>query len=84
MTDFHHIDFLSLDVEGHEYEVLKSWDFSVPIDIILIEMLDTNKEKNEMCRQILVKNNYFFYTLCSHNEIFVLKSSQYNIEEIIV
>ena len=34
-TDIKHIDLLSLDVEGHEYEVLLSWDFSVPIDIIL-------------------------------------------------
>ncbi len=84
MTKLPHIDFLSLDVEGHEYEVLESWDFSVPIDIILIEMLDTNKEKNEMCRQILVKNNYVFYSVCSHNEIFVLKTSQYNIEVITV
>jgi FkbM family methyltransferase len=38
-TQFKHIDLLSLDVEGHEYEVLMSWDFSVPIDVILIEIL---------------------------------------------
>ena len=34
-TKLDHIDLLSLDVEGHEYEVLQSWDFSIPIDIIL-------------------------------------------------
>ena len=42
-TDIKHIDFLSLDTEGHEYHVLKSYDFSVPIDVILMESLEENK-----------------------------------------
>ena len=69
----HNIDFLSLDVEGHEYEVLKSWDFSVPIDIILIEMLGIDKEKEELCREILIQNNYKFDCKMAHNEIYCLK-----------
>ena len=71
-TNLTHIDLLSLDVEGHEYEVLQSWDFSVPIDIILIEMLDVDKEKDELCRKILVNNNYSFICKCAHNEIYIL------------
>jgi len=69
-TNIKHIDLLSLDVEGHEYEVLQSWDFSIPIDIILIETLDVQPEKEELCRQILIKNNYKFITKYKHNEIF--------------
>ena len=70
-TNITHIDLLSLDVEGHEYEVLMSWDFSVPIDVILIEVLGDQTEKEELCRQILLNNNYSFLTKHEHNEIFV-------------
>ena len=71
-TNLPHIDLLSLDVEGHEYEVLQSWDFSIPIDIILIETLGVQPEKDELCREILIKNNYKFITKCHHNEIFAI------------
>jgi FkbM family methyltransferase len=71
-TPLKHIDLLSLDVEGHEYEVLQSWDFSVPIDVILIEMLGVEAEKEELCRQILYKNGYRLDRAFAHNEIFVL------------
>lgn len=73
-TKLTHIDLLSLDVEGHEYEVLKSWDFSIPIDVILIETLGVEPEKDELCRKILIQNNYKFITKYRHNEIFSLKS----------
>jgi len=75
-TNLLHIDLLSLDVEGHEYEVLKSWDFSVPIDIILIETLGVQPEKDELCREILIKNNYKFITKHMHNEIFAIETYQ--------
>lgn len=71
-TGLTHIDFMSLDVEGHEYEVLMSWDFSVPIDIILIETLGCEPEKEQLCREILVKNGYKFVTKWQHNEIWEL------------
>lgn len=69
-TNIKHFDLLSLDVEGHEYEVLQSWDFSIPIDVILIETLGVEPEKDELCRQFLLKNNYKFITKFKHNEIF--------------
>jgi len=75
-TNLTHIDLLSLDVEGHEYEVLMSWDFSIPIDIILIETLGVQPEKDELCRKILIKNNYKFITKYKHNEIFAIKTYQ--------
>lgn len=75
-TPITHFDFLSLDVEGHEYEVLKSWDFSVPIDVILFETLDTTQEKNELCRKILIDNGYKFDAVFKQNEIFILNTFQ--------
>lgn len=79
-TDLKHIDLLSLDVEGHEYEVLKSWDFSIPIDIILIETLGVQPEKDELCRKILIENNYKFITKYKANEIFAINT--YEIDKI--
>lgn len=73
-TNFTHIDLLSLDVEGHEYEVLLSWDFSIPIDVILIEMLGDQPEKDELCRKILIEHNYKCLTKYKHNEIYALET----------
>ena len=73
-TKLTYIDLLSLDVEGHEFEVLQSWDFSIPIDIVLIETLGVQPEKDELCREILMKNNYQFVSKYKHNEIFSLNS----------
>jgi FkbM family methyltransferase len=73
-TNLTHIDFLSLDVEGHEFEVLQSWDFSVPIDLILIETLGVQPEKDELCRKILIEKGYKFIQKFKHNEIFTLIS----------
>ena len=74
-TNISHIDFLSLDVEGHEYEVLQSWDFSIPIDIILIETLGVDNKKDDLCRELLIKNNYTFICKCSHNEIYATQDA---------
>ena len=71
-TGITHIDLLSLDVEGHEYEVLLSFDFSVKIHVILIELLGDNKERDELCRNLLTKNNYKFDMRLGRNEIFLL------------
>lgn len=76
-TNLKHIDLLSLDVEGHEYEVLKSWDFSIPINVILIEALDIEPEKDELCRQLILKNNYKFLKKFKHNEIYILNKKFY-------
>ena len=75
-TKITHFDLLSLDVEGNEYEVLKSWDFSVPIDVILIETLETTPDKNELCRKILIENGYKFDVIFKQNEVFILNTFQ--------
>ena len=74
-TNIKNFNLLSLDVEGHEYEVLCSWDFSIPIEIILIEILGLDTNKEELCRQILYKNNYKFICVYKHNEIYVFKNN---------
>ena len=71
-TNIKEFDLLSLDVEGHEHEVLESWDFSIPISVILIEILGLNTDKDELCRQKLLSNNYIFYRKCGPNEVYIL------------
>lgn len=79
-TNIKHIDLLSLDVEGHEYEVLMSWDFSIPIDVVLIETLGVQPDKDQLCRDLLIKNGYTFYKRCQHNEVFILNGCNIHLD----
>jgi FkbM family methyltransferase len=70
-SGFQGIDLLSLDVEGHELNVLRSYDFSVPIRIILIENLE-NTERDEECRKLLEDTGYVWKERFQHNDIYEL------------
>jgi FkbM family methyltransferase len=75
-TDFTHIDFFSLDVEGHEFEILNSWDFSIPIYLILLETLDRDEDEintSEKCKSLLVSKGYKDCGKLAHNTVFILK-----------
>lgn len=53
-----HIDFFSLDVEGHELHVLRSFDFSVPVGLILMEANGEKAAEMKECDDILKNNGY--------------------------
>lgn len=54
------IDYLSLDVEGGELEVVESIDYDkLKIDAISVEIVWNNRTKNQIIDH-LVKNNYKF------------------------
>ena len=73
-TNMHNIDLFSLDVEGHELNVLKSIDFSKnTINVILVEMLNTNSEL-EKIRDFLKEKNYKFYDIVGRNEVYILNT----------
>ena len=59
------IDFMNIDVEGHELHVLNSIDFlKYKIKFICIEMIDHNDQAkiiNEKLSTILNKNDYKSY-----------------------
>jgi hypothetical protein len=74
-TNLTHIDFLSLDVVGNEYEVLKSWDFSIPIDLILIGQPTKNIKKNEMINELLLQNRYKLHSKIGIHKIYILEDS---------
>lgn len=63
------IDFFSLDVEGHEYDVLLSMDWTIPVHVILVETLDISD--NDKVRQLLREKGFIFDGNCAHNELWI-------------
>tara|TARA_Y100000591_G_scaffold255741_1_gene227632 strand:+ start:117 stop:848 length:732 start_codon:yes stop_codon:yes gene_type:complete len=59
---FYNIDFMNLDIEGHELKVLETLDFNkINIKYLCIEMIEHNKESvlnNEKIKDLLTKNNF--------------------------
>jgi FkbM family methyltransferase len=64
------VDLFSIDVEGGEYEVLKTFDWSIPVYIILIEMAH-DKIKNEMCRELMKSIGFTFDMEIGCNEVWI-------------
>ena len=63
------IDLLSLDIEGGEYKILKSIDFSkMTIDVILVE----NNYYNKKIHQLLESKGYKFDKRIFNDEIYFL------------
>ena len=52
------IDFWSLDVEGSELECLESFDWTIQVDVIMVEMLSLYEDKNKHCRELLESKGY--------------------------
>ncbi|MCX6715599.1 MAG: FkbM family methyltransferase [Candidatus Taylorbacteria bacterium] len=54
------IDFLSIDVEGGEFEVLDTFDWSIPVHVIAVELDNSNPRKDQNCRGLLLNNRFNF------------------------
>ncbi len=71
---FNRVDFLNIDLEGLEYDVIKSINFKkFEIKLICIEILDHNKiskNKSKKIHQILKKNNFKYLKKIGVNSIF--------------
>lgn len=66
------IDFWSLDVEGSEYDVLQTMDWTIPVYVICMEVYGgDSSEMNEKCRVILRKHGFVLSGLIAHNEVWV-------------
>jgi FkbM family methyltransferase len=66
-----YIDLFIIDVEGAERIVLETIDFNIPIYIIIIELDETDKEKDNKCREILMKNGFEFNIRVNINEFWI-------------
>jgi FkbM family methyltransferase len=63
------VDLFSIDVEGGELEVLKTFNWSIPVYIILIEM-SYDEHRNELCREIMRNNQLEFDMVIGINEVY--------------
>jgi hypothetical protein len=62
LTDIIHepYDFMVMDTNGHELEVLESWNFSQPIGFILFYTKTMDESRLLVCETILKYRNYVF------------------------
>lgn len=73
------IDFLSLDVEGHEYYVFKSFDFS--LYKFLVMSIERPKHK---LHHLLASNGYWWiHTACDFGDVIYLHESHPKFHELI-
>lgn len=67
-----YIDFLSIDVEGGELDVLETINWkNISIYLICIELDNENIEKDEKCRKILKENGFEFKLKMNINEFWL-------------
>ena len=75
---FYKIDFMNIDIEGHELEALKSLDFKkFDIKVICIEILNYDKFTNTKKKRLInffKKNKYFLAGKSKINYIFKKKN----------
>ena len=68
-----YIDFLSIDVEGSELEVLEGMDWDIPVHVIVIECTDGVCENTatrvKACRSILKEQGFTFHKTLGCNEV---------------
>ena len=71
---FFNIDFMNLDIEGYELNVLKTINFEkIKIKYLCVEMIDHNQksiENNQKIKNILLQNNYELIKNFSYNYIY--------------
>lgn len=72
-------DFLTIDVEGLDYEILKSIDFKrYPFKVICVEVGGSDKINYADAVSLLLENNgYFSLIRCGANLIFVAKQYEF-------
>ena len=68
-------DFLTIDVEGKDFEILSSIDYQrYPFKLICVEAPKAHYELRQPLLDLMQKNNYFPLIRCGENLIFVDKT----------
>jgi FkbM family methyltransferase len=64
------IDLFVIDVEGGEHGVLTTFDWSIPVYVVVIEF-HANNSRTEECRKILTENGFVFDMNIGCNEVWM-------------
>ena len=76
--NIHRVDLFSIDVEGGELSVLKSFDWSIPVYLVLIEMAKHDLNKDQECRDFLMSKNFELDCEIGCNELWINKKFNQN------
>lgn len=71
--DIKRVDLFSIDVEGGELEVLKTFDWGIPVYIVLIEISKYDEKKDQECRDFLKSKGFEFDSNVGCNEVWINK-----------
>lgn len=73
-SEFKYIDFMIIDVEGSELELLHSIDFNFPIFCIIIEAHSNEQAKNKIFGEYLKSNGFTYFERQRGNEVWINKN----------
>ena len=73
-SEFKYIDFMIIDVEGSELELLHSIDFKFPIFCIIIEAHSNEQTKNKIFGEYLKSNGFTYFERQRGNEVWINKN----------
>lgn len=71
MLETKYVDIFSIDVEGGELGVLESFDWNIPVYIIIIELDGHNEDKNNKCRKLMTEKGFFLIKRIIINEFWI-------------
>mgnify|MGYP003652956131 CR=1 FL=1 len=71
IAELKYVDLFSLDVEGGEYEVLKSINWNIPIYVFMIELRgeEEQTEDDRSCRSLLLEKGFTFHKRIGMSEV---------------
>jgi FkbM family methyltransferase len=67
------IDLFSIDVEGGEFEVLKTFNWNIPVYIILIELDGHNLKKDKKCQTFMKDKGFDFAHRLKMSDVWINK-----------
>ena len=70
------IDFLSLDTEGSEFEIIRDFDFEKYSFKVIINEHNFIQENRVSVRNLLLSRGYFLYCELEHDDVYVNKSQR--------
>ena len=64
---------LIVDVEGHEVNVLRSFDFSIPVYMVMVDVTMDNSTTAVATKELLEAKDFVFVESYNDNHIYVNK-----------